>query len=114
MSRIRFIKVRHTEGVLYRGNFLESAGNSKVDNLPLYRYIHTEGTAVNWKRVFEDFVFNGKPRYVPDYKDFETIDYIQTHSGAYELPTSTAEPYLKDIIMPRQTEEQEERLLLMI
>jgi len=69
----KFIKVKHAEGVLYRGSFFKYEGTSRVDGLPLFSYECIPGVDVPLGYYFNGFVFNGKPHYIPTMSDFEPV-----------------------------------------
>lgn len=71
----KIFKVKHANGVAYRGTFFTSVGKSRVDGLPLYSCTIEVGSksAADWKFWFKDFIFNGRPGYTPSYDDFELM-----------------------------------------
>lgn len=69
----RYFRVKHTDGVKYRGDFFKYYGKSRLDGLPIFSCKTEIGIAPNWKLNFKYFIFNCRPGYTPTSEDFELI-----------------------------------------
>ena len=71
-------KAKHTLGVRYMGSEkVESLGNSKIDGLPIFSYEYEDYLEANLLGVWRRFVFNQRPGYTPEIKDFEMISSLE-------------------------------------
>jgi hypothetical protein len=68
----RVLKVKHKEGVYYRGNIFEYIGDYKPDGFPMYSF-NTEDIDHDLNHLFPNFVFNCLPGYTPISSDFELM-----------------------------------------
>ena len=83
-------KAKHTSGIRYMGSEkVESLGNSKIDGLPIFSY-ETEDKEVDLSYVWNRFVFNGRPGYIPKPTDFE---YVSTSEIPFEPKKGMVDRY---------------------
>lgn len=74
--RITF-KAKHTNGARYMGSeSVQYIGKSRIDGFPMFLY-ETEDKEVDLSYVWNRFVFNGRPGYIPEPTDFEVIPSIE-------------------------------------
>jgi hypothetical protein len=116
----KIFKVKHADGVIFKGNFFTYVGRSRVDGLPLYSCTIQVGECVDWKFHFKDFIFNCRPGYTPGYDDFELMpsqDWMPQSIGLdlvsvqpMEFPEPTGILYYLDYVY----DDTDERLLLMM
>lgn len=84
-------KAKHTLGVRYMGSEkVESLGNSKIDGFPIFSYEYEDYLEANLLGVWRRFVFNQRPGYTPEIKDFEIINSIEE---PFEPKKGTVERY---------------------
>jgi hypothetical protein len=66
-------KAKHASGARYMGSGkVEYLGKSRIDGFPIFSY-ETEDERIKYSFLQSQFVFNGRPGYIPEPTDFEII-----------------------------------------
>lgn len=125
----RIFKVKHADGVVFKGDFFTYVARSRIDGLPLYsckvESIDGRCDVTDYEFWFKDFVFNGRPGYKPRYKDFELMpseEWIPQSIGLDIVPVQpmsapTGTLYYLDYVYDDKSNKNndvDERLLLMM
>jgi hypothetical protein len=114
----KIFKVKHADGVAYRGTFFTHVGKSRVDGLPLYSCTIGVGEYVDWKFHFKDFIFNCRPGYTPGYDDFvhsPSQDWMPQSIGLDLVPVQPmSQPSGQLFYLDYVYDDTDERLLLMM